>query len=227
VDFYRQELRSAYSYKYTFANIVGQAPAFVEAKQKALKAAKTSLPVLLVGESGTGKELFAHAIHHASYRREGDFVGVNCADIPPLREREGDVMLLAEHFLQRIGQEQARSLRLSEEAKRALLAHSWPGNVRELLNVLEAASSVAEGDVIGLEDLPSHLRPLRGGGELPTLRDTLLERERETVLAAIRAVGGNMTRAARLLGIHRTGLYKKLRRLGLHNHPELRRLRKV
>ncbi len=82
VELYEKELTTLRSSKYTFNHIMGKSPAIGEVKKIALKAAKTSAPVLIMGESGTGKELFAHAIHYASNRRYFPFVRLNCAAIP-------------------------------------------------------------------------------------------------------------------------------------------------
>ncbi|MEW6186378.1 MAG: sigma 54-interacting transcriptional regulator [Thermodesulfobacteriota bacterium] len=82
VELYEKELVSLRSSKYTFNHIVGKSPIISELKKTALKAARTSAPVLILGESGTGKELFAHAIHYASARRMFPFIRLNCAAIP-------------------------------------------------------------------------------------------------------------------------------------------------
>lgn len=82
VELYEKELETLRSSKYTFNHIVGKSPVMTDLKKIALKAAKTSAPVLILGESGTGKELFAHAIHYASSRRPFPFVRLNCAAIP-------------------------------------------------------------------------------------------------------------------------------------------------
>jgi PAS domain S-box-containing protein len=82
VELYEKELESLRSSKYTIDHIVGKSEGMTELKRLALKAAKTSAPVLLIGESGTGKELFAHAIHYASERRQRPFIRLNCAAIP-------------------------------------------------------------------------------------------------------------------------------------------------
>ncbi len=82
VAYYEQELRSIRGSRYTFDHIIGESPKMREAKRLALRAARSTSPVLLLGETGVGKELFAHAIHHASARRHRPLVRVNCAAIP-------------------------------------------------------------------------------------------------------------------------------------------------
>ena len=121
-------------------------------------------------------------------------------EIPPLRRRRRDIPLLAEAFLQRLAREMGRrELRLSEEAKRALVEHSWPGNVRELQNCLERAAILCDGPVIG----PAHLRldpPVRGGpglGDVLDLTGPLAEvvkraaarAEEEAIALALREAG--------------------------------------
>ncbi|MDY6862692.1 MAG: sigma 54-interacting transcriptional regulator [Thermodesulfobacteriota bacterium] len=82
VEFYKKELENIRAAKYTLKNIIGNCKVTTEIKKMAVKAAKTSFPILILGETGTGKELFAHAIHHASPRKYKDFIKINCASIP-------------------------------------------------------------------------------------------------------------------------------------------------
>ena len=119
-------------------------------------------------------------------------------EIPPLRRRRRDVPLLAEAFLQRLGRELGRrELRLSDEAKRALVDHSWPGNVRELQNCLERAAILSDGPVIE----PSHLRldpPMRDGpalGDVLDLTGPLADVVKRA--SAARRGGGDRARGAR------------------------------
>jgi transcriptional regulator with GAF, ATPase, and Fis domain len=143
-------------------------------------------------------------------------------EIPPLRQRRRDVPLLAEAFLQRLGREMGRKdLRLSEEAKRVLAAHSWPGNVRELHNCLERAAILSDSPVIE----PAQLRlepPMRGG---PVLGDVLdlsgpladvvkraaLRAEEEAIALAVREAGGDRAAAAASLGVSVSTLNRRLR----------------
>jgi DNA-binding NtrC family response regulator len=143
-------------------------------------------------------------------------------EIPPLRRRRRDVPLLAEAFLQRHAREMGRKdLRLSEEAKRALVAHSWPGNVRELSNCLERAAILCHGSVIE----PAHLRlepGLRGGpsladvldlsGPLADVRERAAERaEEEAIALAMRDANGDRAAAAARLGVSLSTLGRRLR----------------
>lgn len=136
--------------------------------------------------------------------------------LPPLREREGDIEALTEHFVNELNQRGLRTVeRVSDEAMSALLRHRWPGNVRELSNVLEYAFAVGEGPVLGLEDLTPELR----GEEPPPDRGardkTLPEMERERIMDALRAHGGRKGKAAEELGMSRSTLWRKLREHGL------------
>jgi PAS domain S-box-containing protein len=148
--------------------------------------------------------------------------------IPPLRDRREDVAILADHFLARIAERDASERRsLASASLDLLLAHSWPGNVRELANVMEYSAVVARGPVIELADLPLELRsrmnappsePPQGGAPSSDPRDADVqaiadEKLRiETALARTRYSAGD---AARLLGMHRTTLYRKRLRYGL------------
>jgi DNA-binding NtrC family response regulator len=123
--------------------------------------------------------------------------------------------------LARLREEQGvRPLGISPEVLGLFQRYDWPGNIRELTTVLERASYAADGPLIEMEHLPLFLRDVRGGrgGERQrsNLRQARQEAERDAVLQALKMANGNKARAARLLGIHRTGLYQKLARLKLH-----------
>ena len=102
---------------------------------------------------------------------------------------------------------------------KCLVSYDWPGNVRELRNILERASTVANDGVITGKDLPPEVRDgIRSQaiaeGELGTLKDEISRAERRAIERALSNAQGNKTEAARLLGIHRTGLYQKMKRYG-------------
>jgi DNA-binding NtrC family response regulator len=147
-------------------------------------------------------------------------------EIPPLRRRRGDVMPLAEAFLQRYSREMGRrGLRFSEVARKALLEHSWPGNVRELQNCLERAVILCDGNEIG----PQHLRLDSAGDRAPSLSDVLdLRRplaevtqkaaalaEMEAVRLALRECRDDRPAAAARLGLTPAVLGKRIKALGL------------
>ena len=132
--------------------------------------------------------------------------------LPPLRDRRDDIPDLAAAFLARAGSGPPR--RLSPDAMEALLAHPWPGNVRELEHVIERASLLATGDDITAADL--QLRPRTDAA--PRLEDMTLEQvERYLIERALAAQGGNVSEAARVLGLSRSALYRRLASLGIRS----------
>ena len=140
-------------------------------------------------------------------------------DIPPLRDRVGDAVLLSHAFLRRFSSEQRRPiLRLADDAIRAVEGHRWPGNVRELQNVMKRASIMADGDRITADDLNL---PLPAGGEAAAeepelnLRAVRERAERQAVVAALARTDGNIAKAADLLGVSRPTLYDLMSRLGV------------
>jgi transcriptional regulator with PAS, ATPase and Fis domain len=135
-------------------------------------------------------------------------------DLPPLRERRGDIPELVEHFLVTRQLGRAR-YRVEPAALEALLRYDWPGNVRELANVLERAQILAEGHVITTDDLPEnlvgfHVEPPDEGAPGTSLHQT----QRRHVLNVLREHHGNKVRAARALGISRRALYRLLDKYG-------------
>ncbi len=142
-------------------------------------------------------------------------------EIPALRERAGDAVLLAHAFLRRFAQEQRRNgLAYSEDAIRAIELHGWPGNVRELLNATKRATIMADGDRVTPQDLglPTPAAPegdAAGGVERSDLdlRAAREAAERQTVLAALARSNGNIVKASEILGISRPTLYDLMKRL--------------
>ncbi|MCW5610975.1 MAG: PEP-CTERM-box response regulator transcription factor [Rubrivivax sp.] len=141
-------------------------------------------------------------------------------EIPPLRARVGDAVLLAHALLRRFAQEQRRgALAFGEDAIRAIELHPWPGNVRELLNAVKRASIMAEGDRITAEDLGLPSPPTapgetaeQGDLDLRTVREAA---ERQAVVAALARANGNIVRASEILGISRPTLYDLMKRLAI------------
>jgi two-component system response regulator HydG len=147
--------------------------------------------------------------------REDLFYRLNVIPVtlPPLRERREDIPLLAEAFLERVGQKQGRVLRLDQDAVESLLRYPWPGNVRELENVMERTSILSAGDVIRAGDLPAHIAAGVPVGATPSLpaQQGLAEVERVHILRTLERVGWNHSRAAEVLKIGRTTLWRKLK----------------
>jgi len=148
-------------------------------------------------------------------------------EMPPLRERGEDVVLLARRFLDEFS---ARPLRLTAEAEYALRIYGWPGNVRELRNAIERAMIFCRGGIIQLDDLPSEVaavvesepsgeEPLiawKPGEDFRTAKERVIERfERAIISAALHEESGNISGAAKALGLHRQNLQQKLRQLGI------------
>jgi DNA-binding NtrC family response regulator len=131
--------------------------------------------------------------------------------IPPLRERPDDVLPLAAHFLAKHGERHGKpGCSLSADALRLLMNHSWPGNVRELENTIERCIVLGRDGEIGADDLPETV--LLRNSALPeaTERRSIAEVEREHILRVLRATDGNKAAAARMLGVDRKTLYRKL-----------------
>ena len=145
-------------------------------------------------------------------------------EIPALRARGDDALLLAQHFVETFAAEHGRpSARLAEDAKRVIMAHGWPGNIRELANLIQRAVILAEGRIIKASDLKLDTSPGRSGyavagpalqpqAEFISLRDARDQAERQAVDAAVKKSEGNLSTAAKLLGISRPTLYSLLRR---------------
>jgi DNA-binding NtrC family response regulator len=144
--------------------------------------------------------------------------------VPPLRDREHDALLLAEVFLQEASARASKTVRaLSTAAARALLAYRWPGNVRELKNALDYAVTVAEFDHLSESDLPEAVHARRShSGEVRADDPRWSAVERQHIEAVLRSVDGNRARAARLLGIDRRTLHRKLDRLAIDVPPRSR-----
>jgi DNA-binding NtrC family response regulator len=147
--------------------------------------------------------------------------------LPALRDRREDIPLLAAHFLDRISREHGRKFTLSDEALRTMMRYDWPGNIRELEHAVERACTMSSGPILHLGDLPTQLqnhgletrRAAQAGGTAeesagPQLT-TLAEMEKQAILSAIRTLSGDKLQAARLLGIGKTTLYRKLKEYGI------------
>lgn len=138
-------------------------------------------------------------------------------DLPPLRARGSDVLVLANAQLAKVSARTGKQVRsFAPEAARKLLNYAWPGNVRELANVLERAVALAEYDEVTVADLPEKIQAFRPSdvlvaGHDPSELVTLEEVERRYILRVMEAVGGNRTRASEILKVDRKTLYTKLK----------------
>jgi DNA-binding NtrC family response regulator len=172
--------------------------------------------------SATNKDLDAE-IEAGRFRRDLFYrLSISSIVVPPLRERRGDVELLAYYFLDRHCAANGKKLRsISEKAMEALEAYDYPGNLRELDNVMASAVVLETGDTLALRSLPAHLRAAasREGAAPPEVRRTLADMEAEHIRAVMGYTSGNRSAAARILGISRMGLLSKLKRLGIDVEP--------
>ena len=136
--------------------------------------------------------------------------------ITPLRQRKSDIIPIARHLLGNLAREATLpDIGMASDTEQALRKHNWPGNARELSNVLERALSKLEGDTISPRDLPLYLsrRPEGGQPDNPSsIKAVQALAEKEAILQALEETGFNKVRAADLLGIHRTLLYKKMKK---------------
>jgi len=163
--------------------------------------------------------------------REDLFHRINVVNIviPPLRERRGDIPLLADHFLRRYTRENEKPVQgLNDDALSKLVAYNWPGNVRELENAIERAVVLTRGELLTPEDFPPEIsgqqpsannaaafdfRP--DGRTIVPLKKALEGPEKEIIAATLASVNWNRQKAARLLDINRTTLFNKMRKYGL------------
>jgi Nif-specific regulatory protein len=176
-------------------------------------------------------KMLAEEVARARFREDLYFrLNVLKISLPPLRERPGDVRVLAEHFLKQFAETCGRpALRFEADVWPLFESYPWPGNVRELRNAIERMVVMAEGDALRLEDVPFEIRsgkaaarpadapaPAAPSGEPVTLRDL----ERDHIARVMQRTAGNKKEAARILGIDRSTLYAKLKAYGLDTEKD-------
>ncbi len=160
------------------------------------------------------------AIRKGAFRQDLYFrLNVVQIKIPPLRERKSDIPLLVNSFLEKFSSAQRPVRSVSEESLTRLMAYDWPGNVRELENAIERGIALGTSPVLQVNDLPSNLQQssgerFPGSDELVSLE----ELERRAIFRALRETSGDKLAAARLLGIGKTTLYRKLKEYEIHAH---------
>jgi Nif-specific regulatory protein len=168
----------------------------------------------------------AEMVRQKRFRQDLYFrLNVVTLDLPPLRERGDDVILLAEHFLADFCRKAHRkALKFSAAARSRLQLHSWPGNIRELRNLMERLAYLLPGDRIEADDLAFILSP---GGESPSLAAVQLPLAEATdnfqieyIKKNVDRAKGNMSEAAKRMGLHRSNLYRKMRQLGMHTDEQ-------
>jgi DNA-binding NtrC family response regulator len=208
-----------------FLDEVGELPVDLQAKLLRALQEKEIRPVGSTKQVSINVRILAatnrdldHAVSDGSFRRDLYFrLNVLSLRIPPLRERRQDIPLLAATFLERVSQASGGVRELSDDAMKALMAYDWPGNVRELENCLERCCAMTSGTVINTVDLPSAIT-----GAAPRLATAtpenrilpMVELEKLTILSTIAQLNGDKLMAAKLLGIGKTTLYRKLKEYG-------------
>jgi DNA-binding NtrC family response regulator len=153
------------------------------------------------------------AIRTGAFRQDLFFrLNVMQLKLPPLRDRKGDIPLLVNSFLEKFCDPQEASRTISEDFMRRLMAYDWPGNVRELENAIERAVALGSGPILHLGDLPTNLQNASGEAVPDTDEVVRLdELERRAIVRALHETRGDKLAAARLLGIGKTTLYRKLK----------------
>jgi len=209
-----------------FLDEVGELPVDLQAKllraiqEKEIRPVGSTkrMPINVRILAATNRDLDL-AVSQGGFRRDLFFrLNVLSLRIPPLRERRSDIPLLIANFMERLKNSSGQEKMLSEEANRALLAYDWPGNVRELENCLERTFALASGPLIHTGDLPSPIgagtQPLPGVGPRAGEESKIIpiaEMEKRAILTTIAQLNGDKLEAAKLLGIGKTTLYRKLK----------------
>ncbi len=217
-----------------FLDEVGELPVDLQAKmlraiqEKEIRPVGSTrrIPINVRILAATNRDL-EQAVMQGSFRRDLYFrLNVLSLRIPPLRERRQDIPLLIGHFLDRITRSSGQEKILSDDALKAMLAYDWPGNVRELENCLERSYAFTSGPLIHLADLPREIANLpvpesphgNGNGNGHCGIVPMAELEKKTILNAISELNGDKLQAARLLGIGKTTLYRKLKDYAAHGY---------
>jgi two-component system response regulator HydG len=206
-----------------FLDEVGELPVDLQAKllraiqEKEIRPVGSTrrIPINVRILAATNRDL-EQAVMQGAFRRDLYFrLNVLSLRIPPLRERRQDIPLLIAHFLERTTRASGQEKLISDDALKAMLAHDWPGNVRELENCLERTCAFTSGPVIQSADLPPSianihgLQPMNGNGSHKII--PIAELEKQTILTTIAELNGDKLQAARMLGIGKTTLYRKLK----------------
>jgi DNA-binding NtrC family response regulator len=161
------------------------------------------------------------AVRQGTFRQDLFFrLNVVQIKIPPLRERKTDIPILVNSFLEKFSEANGKMRTISEDAIARMMAYDWPGNVRELENAIERAIALGSGPILHAGDLPTNLQ--YGTGDRLPQTDELLpldELERRAILRALREAGGDKLAAARMLGIGKTTLYRKLKQYDAQTQP--------
>ncbi|HWG59835.1 MAG TPA: sigma-54 dependent transcriptional regulator [Candidatus Acidoferrales bacterium] len=218
----RQGLMEASGSGTLFLDEIGDLPIDLQAKllralqEKEIKPVGSTdrVPLATRVIAATNRDLET-AVRQGGFRQDLFFrLNVVQIKLPPLRERKSDIPILVNAFLEKFG-ESGGVRTISEDAMARLIAYDWPGNVRELENAIERAVALGSGPILHVGDLPSNLQ-YGSSARLPQADELLPleELERRAILRALREAGGDKLAAARLLGIGKTTLYRKLKQYG-------------
>jgi two-component system response regulator HydG len=200
-----------------------------------------AVPITARVLAATNRDLSA-MVEQGTFRKDLYFrLSVVNLKLPPLRERREDIAMLAVHFLERLHRETGASRVFSEDAILLMTEYDWPGNVRELENAIERACALSSGPVLHMADLPTQLQDFRMhsreadllaaeardgmGGEREHANPddsivSIADMEKQAILGTIRQLNGDKLMAAKLLGIGKTTLYRKLKEYGLSGARE-------
>lgn len=219
-----------------FLDEIGELPLELQAKllralqEKEVRpvGANHTVPIRARILAATNRDLPA-MVEHGEFRKDL-FYRLNVVNLrlPPLRERKDDIPSLAAHFLERTSRHHGRKFSLCDEAARTMMDYSWPGNIRELENAVEHGCTFSTCGEVTLADLPTELKnaglsPIRAaaakrgeaGVERRATVTPIADLERQAILDAIRLLDGDKLKAAKLLGIGKTTLYRKLKEYGI------------
>ena len=219
-----------------FLDEIGELPLDLQAKllralqEKEVRpvGATHAVPITVRVLAATNRDLSA-MVEQGTFRKDLYFrLSVVNLKLPPLRQRRKDIAILAAHFLERLHRETGASHVFSEDAILLMTEYDWPGNVRELENAIERACSLSSGPVLHMADLPTQLQNFRmhrqeanpqSAVEADNGPDdsivSIADMEKQAILSTIRQLNGDKLMAAKLLGIGKTTLYRKLKEYGL------------
>jgi DNA-binding NtrC family response regulator len=218
-----------------FLDEIGEMPLVLQAKLlRALQGkeirpvgATHSVPLNVRILAATQRDL-ATMVEQGRFRKDLFYrLNVVALRIPPLRDRREDIPLLAMHFLDRVSRSLGTKYILSDDALRTMSEYGWPGNVRELENSIAQACALCSGPVLSLNDLPTQLQDFQLNArrrviaidEKKAAVTPLADLERQAILDTLRQLKGDKLTAARLLGIGKTTLYRKLKEYGIGEVP--------
>lgn len=211
-----------------FLDEIGEMPHDLQAKllramqEKEIRPAGSTKPapidVRIVAATSRDLEI---AIQQGTFRRDLYFrLNVVSLELPAVQERKEDIHLLVDHFLERLSRSTGVRRSISTEAMKLLLAYDWPGNVRELENCLERAAAMSSSQLLNVGDLPPQIRnsnpqvvPITAGTKAKI--QTLSELEKQAIVSALNQLDGDKLMTAKMLGIGKTTLYRKLKEYGI------------